>query len=318
MCGVCGNMSTGRTVLQLVARVDHLARVGGQRGGVAGHVDDLRAPRPRAPGAPPSGTGPARGGSTTTTSGRPVLLEQRAHRGAHVARVEAGVVHAVEARRSRSRRPRLAPPAPRRTPRAHRAPGRARSCRCRRRGRTPARGPLRPASSTAERVEPLGHLGVGLEEGVGRDPEAQLAGRAPPRARPAPFSVLVSPPRVVSATPSAGVHRTRRPGVAAASSSASEVAPGLVTIRAWSWPVRRPSRTTRLRRKPVWLARSQADSPSSRHQRLHRLAQRVDPLGGEHVLGSRRRSGPSARDGGSRAPARPSSSSPNEYSSLLR
>ena len=48
--------------------------------------------------------------------------------------------------------------------------------------------------------------------------------------------------------------------------------------------MRLPSRTTRLRSSPVWSRRSQADRPSSRHQRLHGLAQRVDPLGGEHVV----------------------------------
>ena len=55
-------------------------------------------------------------------------------------------------------------------------------------------------------------------------------------------------------------------------------------MRAWSWPVRRPSRTTRLRSSPGLVARSQAVRPSLAAPRLDRLAQLVDALGGEDVV----------------------------------
>ena len=47
MCGVCGNMSTGRTLLQRVAGLDELRRVGRERRRVAGDVDDPLRARPR-------------------------------------------------------------------------------------------------------------------------------------------------------------------------------------------------------------------------------------------------------------------------------
>ena len=46
---------------------------------------------------------------------------------------------------------------------------------------------------------------------------------------------------------------SERTAAARASVSSS---PGEVTTRTWSWPVRRASRRTRLRRKPVWVRRS--------------------------------------------------------------
>ena len=100
----------------------------------------------------------------------------------------------------------------------------------------------------------------------------------------APFRTSVSPSRVVSATPAARVQSTESAGIAAASSGARN-SPGLVTMRACSWPVRRPSRTTRLRSIPVWSRRSQARQPLLAAPGLHGLAQGVDALRGEHVLG---------------------------------
>ena len=90
--------------------------------------------------------------------------------------------------------------------------------------------------------------------------------RAPPRAWPRPLSDLrLAAARglghALGARPQERVGRRRGGQLVDA-----EVEPGLVTTRAWSWPVRRPSRTTRLRSRPVWSRRSQAARPSSRHQ----------------------------------------------------
>ena len=71
---------------------------------------------------------------------------------------------------------------------------------------------------------------------------------------------------------------------AASAKCAARKSPGLVTSRAWSWPVRRPSRTTRLRRKPACVSRSYADSPSLSHQSRTRARSVVDRRRGEHVL----------------------------------
>ena len=50
------------------------------------------------------------------------------------------------------------------------------------------------------------------------------------------------------------------------------MSPGPVTRRTCSWPVRRPSRTTRLRSSPVCVRRSKAGRPCSRHQASDLLA----------------------------------------------
>ena len=100
----------------------------------------------------------------------------------------------------------------------------------------------------------------------------------------APLTSWVSPPRVVSATPSARVQRNESAGVAAASSATRNSPPGLVTTRAWTWPVRRPSRTTRLRSTPVPRLAVPRGETLLAAPRLDRLADLVDALGGEDVV----------------------------------
>ena len=84
------------------------------------------------------------------------------------------------------------------------------------------------------------------------------------------------PSRVVSAMPrpaSRARCRHRRPR----RSRRASKSPWLVTSRAWSWPVRRPSRTTRLRRKPLVRRGGRSRMrPCSRHQALTALAHGVD------------------------------------------
>ena len=70
MWGVWGNMSTGADLNEPVAGVDHLARVRRQRGRVAGDVDDPAAGCVSSSRRTTFCDSPARGGSTTTTSGR--------------------------------------------------------------------------------------------------------------------------------------------------------------------------------------------------------------------------------------------------------
>ena len=82
MCGVCGNMSTGRRATRRVTVVgDERLGVPRERRRVAGDVDDPRRPRGRPTPASALPASPARGGSTTTRSGRPArsaeLLEGR-------------------------------------------------------------------------------------------------------------------------------------------------------------------------------------------------------------------------------------------------
>ena len=134
-------------------------------------------------------------------------------------------------------------------------------------------------------VEHLGHLRVGLEERLGRDQEAQVAEllvqlrRAGEQRRLAALRALAEPRGL-------GPEQARRRRRASISASASSL-PGEVTSRTWSWPVRRPSRTTRLRRKPCCVRRSQAPRPCRAQLGQHLLARGVGALGGEHAVGQR-------------------------------
>ena len=131
---------------------------------------------------------PARGGSTTMTSGLPGLLDQRARGRAHVAGEELRVVDAVQLRVLDRVGDRALDDLD--------APDLARVAGQRQRDRAAAAVEVedllaagQPASSIAIAVEALGHLGVGLEERLGRDAEAQ-AGRAPPRSNSLPAELL--------------------------------------------------------------------------------------------------------------------------------
>ena len=118
-------------------------------------------------------------------------------------------------------------------------------------------------------VEALGHLGVGLEEGVVGDlqvepaellAQALLADRA---------GRAVGPARVAL---DHGVEVDR----AASAKRAEEV-----TSRVWIWPVRRPSRTTRLRRIALALAAVVGGDHLASGPVADLVAGRVAGLGGE-------------------------------------
>ena len=123
----------------------------------------------------------------------------------------------------------------------------------------------------------------------GRTPRARSGtrGRRAPRAGAwTPFSFLVVPPWVLS--PRSSVWVQNRPSQSTASTSASASnAPGEVTRRTWSSPVRRPSRTTRLRSRPCWPRRSQADRPCSRAQASTCSRAALRALGDELAVGHR-------------------------------
>ena len=119
---------------------------------------------------------------------------------------------------------------------------------------------------------------------------AQLrrAGRAAASRRPAVLS-----PRPGGLRPEQALAAGRR-----RSARRRRSLPGEVTRRTWNSPVRRPSRTTRLRRKPLLRrAGPRRSGPGARHPASTCLAQLVAALGGEHAVGrsaGSRRSGPGA------------------------
>ena len=159
---------------------------------------------------------PARGGSTTSDVGPAGALDELAHARARTSPAKKlRVGDLVERARSRSRRR----PPPRRsrrpTPRRRAARATGRSCRSRSRGRRRARSRCSAGVLGGDAVEPLGHLGVGLEERLGRD-RGSAGRRAPRRAVGAPATSSVSPPAVRladarrSASTSSAVARRRR------------------------------------------------------------------------------------------------------------
>ena len=98
-----------------------------------------------------------------------------------------------------------------------------------------------------------------------------------------PARRVVSPPWVLSPSPSVRVQKSPSQSTAETRASTSSC-PGEVTRRTWNWPVLRPSRTTRLRRKPRCSRRSQAPRPCADALGQHLLAQLVAALGGEHAV----------------------------------
>ena len=222
---------------QLVAGVDHLARVGRQRGGVAGHVDDPLGLRPRARAAPPSATGPRAAGRPPRRRPCPPPRSAGAWRCARrrrrsgrcrcrsagvLDRVGHGALHQLHAHD-------LARPP---------APARARSCRCRSRGRTPARAPREPrqlAPPWRRGARPSrcwsGRTRRVRSGSAARCRRAQLLldrGRSRERLGLAAAGGLGHARR-------SGSRARCRAGSAAASSSLRK-SPRLVTSRAWSWP----------------------------------------------------------------------------------
>ena len=111
--------------------------------------------------------------------------------------------------------------------------------------------------------------------------------RIPPSSssrRSVPESSSVSPPWVTSATESIWDQSTASALLAFASASESSFV-GLVTSRTWIWPVRRPSRTTRLRSTPVAGAPVVRLEPLSPAPADDLLPRHVARLGGEQAVG---------------------------------
>ena len=94
---------------------------------------------------------------------------------------------------------------------------------------------------------------------------------------------FVSPPCVLSPSPAACVQNRPSQSTAAARLSVS-IAPGEVTSRTCSSPVRRPSRTTRLRSRPRWSRRSHALEALLARPGEHLLARGVAALGREQAV----------------------------------
>ena len=151
------------------------------------------------------------------------------------------------------------------------------------------------------RVELLGHLGVGLEERLGGDEEleaAELLAQLRDAGQQGGLAARRALAELILAASRTG--RRSRPR---RSASRCRARPREVTRRTCSSPVRRPSRTTRLRRKPRCARRSQADSPWARHTRAPARGRRWSA---RRRAGSRRsaRSRRSGRARGSRRRAR--------------
>ena len=184
---------------QREAAVDHLARVGRERRRVAGDVDDpLRAAvsssaahhllrKPGARRVDDDDVGPRR------------LFGERPDRVCGRRRRRSGHCRSRSAARSRSRRRSPAPTmsTPQTSPRA--APAARLSVPMPQKRSKTRSWPVEARVLGGELVEALGHLGVGLEEGLGRD--ARSAGpRALPRAARRRRARVVSPPCETSAT----------------------------------------------------------------------------------------------------------------------
>ena len=115
----------------------------------------------------------------------------------------------------------------------------------------------------------------------------------------------------------AGSTAGRRPARPRRASASRSSRPGLVTSRTWSSPVRRPSRTTRLRSKPSPVRRSYAVRPCARHHATtrSRAALPASEASRQSVISTISSQRPGAWKPHT---SRPSASVPNEYSSLLR
>ena len=292
---------------QRIAGLDELRGVRGQRRRVAGDVDDPRRLALEQRGGRSSSRGPARGGSTTTTSGRPASLEQRRDPEPRVGGDEAGV------RRSRSASALCSASAI-----ASGTPSR------------PQTSPARAREREADRADPAVEVEDALAAARARRTRRRSRrGARPSRCWSAGRRVWRDRGSAARRAPRSGARRRarrsarrcRRPGPrspCAGRPAGAGSRSGEVTSRVWSWPVRRPSRTTRLRRTPVCGAAVVGG------ERLGRAPTRGPRCGPRcwppRRAGSRRRrrSRPSCRGGGSRARARRRRCAPNEYSSLLR
>ena len=171
---VCGNMSTGRDRDQPVAGGDQFRRVRRERRRVARDVDDPPRGRLDDPAGRLSWRARHAAGRRPRTSGRPASLHELRQRQARVAGEEADVADLVAPRRGdRVGDRRLDDLDPPDLAGARREPHRDRA--------DPAvevEDPLEAAQRRAlggDPVEHLGHLGVGLEERLGGDPQVELA-----------------------------------------------------------------------------------------------------------------------------------------------
>ena len=170
-----------------------------------------------------------------TTSGRARLLEQRRDPEPGVGADEAGRSRSRWRRRCARRRrpPRRRVSSPQTSPasRGEREADRADPA-------VEVEEPLAAGEAgelAGDRVEALGHLGVGLQEGAcaRRGSAGRRAPRSGARRRARRSARRCRPPG-----PSITVCR---------STGGRGISSGEVTRRVWTWPVRRPSRTTRLR-----------------------------------------------------------------------
>ena len=183
---------------------------------------------------------------------------------------------------------------------------RARSCRCRSRGRTRARSRAgRRARRPRRRAPRPSRCSSGRTRRARSGTRARRAARAAASdaGEPLGLAALRALAEAGGLRPEQAV--ARRPRRRAPSMS---IAPGDVTSRTCSSPVRRPSRTTRLRRSPRWSRRSHALRPCVARPGEHLLARRVAALGREQAVVERRRSrrsGPGAWKPHTSAPSGP-------------
>ena len=221
---------------------------------------------------------PARGGSTTTTSGLPACSTSSRRRAARRRR-RRRVGDLVEPRVGDRVRDRVLDDLEAEDlarPRGERQPDRA--------------------DPAEEVVDALGAVQLRVLGGdarracsaisvlVWKNASGEIRKRSSPSSSPAagrrPAAAVLPPAWSPPAPRSAS--RTSRRSRPRDQPSASSV-PGEVTRRTWNWPVRRPSRMTRLRRKPRWVRRSQAQA-LARQKVEHLLAGGVAALGGEQVV----------------------------------
>ena len=300
MCGVCGKRSTGRTRLKLVAGLDQLRGVGRQRRRVAGDVDD-----PLRRGLDDPADDLLREARARRVDDRDVglagLLDQLAHREPDVAGeelrvgdvVEPGVLDRVAHRRlDELDADHLARPAGEREPDRADAAVEVED----------ALVPAQPGVLDGDAVEPLGHLGVGLEERLGRDQE--VAGRRACRAAAGRRRAARSRrPGWTRRARSVCVQNSPSQGTASISASTSSL-PGEVTRRTWNWPRAAPLADDEVAQEAALVA------PVPRAEALaaalgeHQLAQLVAALGRPACSRSSGGCGRSGRARGSRTPAR--------------
>ena len=253
MCGRLREHVDRPHAAQRVARLDELRGVGRKRRRVAGDVDDARR---RGLDDPPHDlrpTGPRAAGRRRARRGARRSRRARAAPGGRRRRRSARCRSRCGARwRSRRRSPPRRARGPR--PRRRAAPATGRSCRSRRTGRR------RAPSPAARRTRPRSpYRRSAISVLVWKNASALMRKRSPPSS-----SSMASVPCRTSVLPPGGgladVERPRPHDAAGADrlGEAVEVerASSEVTRRTCSSPVRRPSRTTRLRSRPICARRS--------------------------------------------------------------